>query len=174
MPATYEPIATTTLSSAAASITLSSIPSTYTDLRLVFVGYSTYVSLNTGSIKLRFNADTGTNYSDTYLYANGSTPSSSRDSSATSIYAGQIPDNVAGTSIVGIMTADVFSYAGSTYKTVLTTSSSDLNTGSTLSTLTRAVGLWRSTAAITSITILAGDPNFNIGTTATLYGIKNA
>jgi len=174
MPATYEPIATTTLGTAAASITLSSIPATYTDLRLLFVGYSTFTSLNTGAIRLRFNSDTGANYSDTYLYGNGASATSSLDTSATSIYAGAIPDNVAGTSIVGIMTADVFSYAGSTYKTVLTTSSSDLNTGNTLSTLTRAVGLWRNTAAITSITILAGDPNFNIGTTATLYGIKNA
>jgi hypothetical protein len=174
MPQTYEPIATTTLGSAAATIDFTSIPSTYTDLRLVFVGYSTFTSLNTGAIRLRFNADTGANYSDTYLYANGTSLSSSRETSATSIYAGQIPDNVAGTSIVGIMTADVFSYAGSTNKTVLTTSSSELNTNNTLGTLTRTVGLWRNTAAITSITMVAGDPNFNIGTTATLYGIKNA
>ena len=174
MATTYEPIATTTLGSAAASITFSSIPGTYTDLRLVFTGYSTFTSLNTGGVRLRFNGDTAANYSDTYLYANGSSATSSLDTSATYIYAGQIPDNVAGTNIVGMMTADIFSYAGSTYKTVLTTSSSDLNTGSTLSTLTRVVGLWRSTAAITSLTIIAGDPNFNIGTTATLYGIKNA
>jgi hypothetical protein len=37
MPATYEPIATTTLGTAAAFITFSSIPATYTDLRLVIV-----------------------------------------------------------------------------------------------------------------------------------------
>ena len=35
MATTYEPIATTTLGSAAASITFSSIAGTYTDLRLV-------------------------------------------------------------------------------------------------------------------------------------------
>jgi hypothetical protein len=32
MPATYEPIATTTLGTAAATITFSSIPATYSDL----------------------------------------------------------------------------------------------------------------------------------------------
>ena len=40
MPATYEPIATTTLGSAATNITFSSIPATYTDLRLVLVARS--------------------------------------------------------------------------------------------------------------------------------------
>jgi glycosyltransferase involved in cell wall biosynthesis len=46
MPATYEPIATTTLGSAAASITFSSIPATYTDLRLVIVGNLSSFHLN--------------------------------------------------------------------------------------------------------------------------------
>jgi hypothetical protein len=37
MAKTYEPIATTTLGSAAASITFSSIPATYTDLNNCFI-----------------------------------------------------------------------------------------------------------------------------------------
>jgi hypothetical protein len=41
MPATYEPIATTTLGGAAATITFSSISSAYTDLRIVLVGTTT-------------------------------------------------------------------------------------------------------------------------------------
>ena len=60
--ATYEPIATQTLASAAATITFSSIAATYTDLRLIFAK-----PIGGSSLLLRFNSDTATNYSWTYL-----------------------------------------------------------------------------------------------------------
>jgi len=41
MPATYDCIATTTLTSTASSVVFSSIPQTYTDLVVVFVGKNT-------------------------------------------------------------------------------------------------------------------------------------
>ena len=41
-------------------------------------------------------------------------------------------------------------------------------------TVERSVGLWRNTAAITSITILLDSGNYAAGTTATLYGILKA
>ena len=66
MAATYEPIATTTLGSAASSITFNSIPATYTDLRVVLVGTTTA----TANCWLTFNSDGATNYSDTFLYSN--------------------------------------------------------------------------------------------------------
>jgi hypothetical protein len=160
MPATYEPIATTTLGSAAASITFSSIPATYTDLRVVL--------LNTTSagadVYMTFNNDTATNYSLTNIVAAGAAVSSDR-------YAALTAHNVLYTSTtvptMGII--DIFSYAGSTNKTMMFNASSDFN-GSGY--VIRGVGLWRNTAAITSIKLDASD--FSIGTTATLYGIKNA
>jgi hypothetical protein len=75
MAITYEPIATTTLSSAAATITFSSISSAYTDLRLVFVGTSV---ANSNNCIVTFNSDTGFNYSQTALYGTGATAGSSR------------------------------------------------------------------------------------------------
>ena len=161
MPATYEPIATTTLGSAAASITFSSIAGTYTDLRLVLVGNN---GVGSNTTRLRFNSDTGTNYSRTFLEGDGTTASSGRNTSGTSILVG---DN---RTTIGMQTIDIFSYAGSTYKTVLCTTSNDTNGAGTVN---RTVGLWRSTAAITSVEFSLADP-FSIGTTATLYGIKNA
>ena len=82
MPSTYEPIATTTLGSTAATITFSSIPATYTDLRIALVG-----SLSGGGNygNLRFNSDSGSNYSVTILRGNGSAASSARQSNATEI-----------------------------------------------------------------------------------------
>jgi hypothetical protein len=167
MPATYEPIATTTLSSAAASITFSSIPATYTDLRFTLLINTT--SAASEGIRLQYNSDTATNYSDTYLSGNGASAVSGQDTGASFIilhYAGT------STTVPTFYFGDVFSYAGSTYKTALVGSVEDKN-GS--GNVTRGVGLWRSTSAITTLKLgNAGVANFNAGTTATLYGILKA
>jgi hypothetical protein len=163
MPTTYEPIATTTLGSAS-TITFSSIPSTYTDLRIVLVGL---VSSGDAGI-MRFNSDTASNYSFTQVRGNGSTGSSSRSSNQTNIYIGEYTS----TSIPSLTTIDIFSYAGSTFKTALITNNADTNGGGNIFNF---VSLYRSTSAISSITLSCVNyTNFAVGTTATLYGIKAA
>lgn len=166
MAATYEPIATTTLSSAASSITFSSIASSWTDLRVVLVAKAT----PSAAINVRFNADSGSNYSQTTLYGNGSSAGSQRGTSNSSIEASY---NGPDSTIPMLWTMDVFSYAGSTYKTVLCTESSDSNGSGATS---QVVGLWRSTSAITEVYIWMNSliRLFSAGTTATLYGIKAA
>ena len=70
-----------------------------------------------------------------------------------------------------LYTIDIFSYAGSTYKTMLNSLSNDLNgSGKVIS----EVGLWRSTAAITSLTLTADSTSMAANTTLTLYGVKSA
>jgi hypothetical protein len=165
MPATYEPIATTTLGSATSTITFSSIPATYTDLRLVFV-FSGNASVNP---RFRFNGDTGSNYSQTALMGDGSSAQSTRGTSQTLIYT-TIYNGLA-SGVPGLCTIDVFSYTGSTFKTALLTGSTDSNGSGQVE---RDVALWRSTSAITQIDLISGSSTFNVGTTATLYGIKNA
>lgn len=164
MPATYEPIATTTLGSTNTVISFSSIATSWTDLRIVLVGTGT-----SGNIYTRFNSDTGTNYSRTYLYGNGTSAATGRDASQTNIPL-TLLTNLNNTTPT-FRTMDIFSYAGSTFKTCLTTESADLN-GS--GSVVRLVGLWRSTSAINAISLTASSGVFNIGTTATLYGIKAA
>jgi hypothetical protein len=164
--ATYEPIATQTLASAASSITFSSIAASWTDLRLVIVGSTSAQS----NVFMRLNSDTASNYSYTALWGSG-TAAGSQKATASTFMSFAIYNGFEITTPM-LRTADFFSYAGSTYKTVLTTESSDLN-GSTGSVL-NAVQLWRSTAAITTILIYATGGNFNSGTTAALYGIKAA
>lgn len=165
--ATYESIATTTLSSTASSVTLSSIPSTYTDLRLV----ATYGSNTTGTLSyIRFNGDTGVNYSFTYLVGNGSAASSSRNTDVAQI--GGVVNSFGSSSIPSMAQYDIMSYAGSTYKTVLTQGSNDINGSGSVE---RGVGLWRNTAAINSITIFDVNSRlYKIGSTFTLWGIKAA
>lgn len=155
-------IATTTLGSATGTITFGSIPATYTDLRIVMVG----TMVNSEQPYVRFNSDSGTNYSYTCLYGTGSSAGSFRSTSSTRIYVAPAP-NWSNTN-AQMATVDVFSYTGSTFKTVLCAGSNDNNgSGAT----DRTVGLWRSTSAITQIDIVGNGQNFATGFTATLYGI---
>lgn len=165
MPATYEPIATTTLGSAAASYTFSGIPATYTDLILIC-----QTSVTSGSVQnqMQFNSDTGTNYSATILSGSGSAVLSTRNSNINFITLGY--DDYNTTAIGQMSIVNIQNYSNSTtYKTTIQRGS-NANTG-----VSATVGLWRSTAAITSVLIKpAGGVNYAAGSTFTLYGIKSA
>jgi hypothetical protein len=165
MATTYEKIATTTLGSAG-QITFTSIPATYTDLRIVLVSKSVN---NGANVQFRFNSDTGTNYSFSYIRGNGTSANSYRESDTPY---GYFSDDSSSTN-PNMGALDIFSYAGSTYKTALGTFSNDQNgSGNVYAT----VNLWRSTSAITSVSLSPSNfgNNFQSGTTATLYGILKA
>jgi hypothetical protein len=165
MATTYDLISSQTLGSSAASITFSSIPSTYTDLRVVLVGTVT----TTGNIpKLTFNGITTNTYSYTHFVGDGTSTISTSAASQTYIYTGVGAQFLS--TVPAFNAIDIFSYAGSTNKTVLFSLNADSNgTGY----VDYGVGLWRSTAAITSLTLTITS-NFLAGTTAQLYGIKAA
>lgn len=156
---TYIALDKITTGSAVASVTFTSINQGYTDLVLVVSG--TTNAGGTQGVTLQFNSDTGTNYSRTVLYGNGSSAASTRDSSATSSAIGLL-DDTQGNSIFHIM-----NYSNTTtYKTAL-------SRGNSAASQVRAgVGLWRSTAAITSMTVGLQANNIAAGTTFSLYGIK--
>lgn len=165
MPATYEPIATQTLGSATSTITFSSIPSTWTDLKLVVVGTSSVDNVN---FNMRFNGDSATNYSLTSLQGDGSNPSSGRSSNVAQIFMSYSGYR---STVPHMTTINIFSYAGSANKTCFITGSEDRN-GAGSADVRAAV--WRSYSPITSISVFTQSGNLNVGTTATLYGIKNA
>jgi hypothetical protein len=169
MAITYEPVATTTLSSAAATITFSSIPATWTDLRLVFNNTGASAT-GVGTPTMRFNSDTASNYSVVRLAGQGTTAAATYDSSQTVMNLASY--TAPQTSVPLLITVDLFSYAGSTLKTCFITYSNDYNGGGSIE---HATGLYRSTSAITSISITsAGASTWSVGTTAALYGIKAA
>jgi hypothetical protein len=163
--ATYEPIATTTLSSSAATVTFSSISSSYTDL--VFVSTAKLVS-GTAGMQLQFNGDTASNYSNTFLYGDGSAAGSVRNSNATSInfHYGAILDSTN----FAIQISQIMNYKNTTtYKTAL--NRDGLGTNGT----DAIVGTWRNTSAINQVLIKVGNANvFATGSTFTLYGIAAA
>jgi hypothetical protein len=165
MASTYEPIATYTASGNPNSYTFSSIPATYTDLVLV-MSYSH--SGNGASTLLRFNGDTGSNYSDTYLFGTSSA-GSSRDTSISAFRVGAFSSGT-GSSVRRTTIVSLFNYSNSTtYKTGLSRDSQGADE------VGAAVGLWRNTAAINSITVYIGaSATIDTGSTFTLYGIKAA
>lgn len=159
--ATYEKIEAKTLGSAAASVTFSSIAATYTDLIIISNG-----SFNSDSgFYLRFNSDTSTLYSATYMEGNGSAASSGRNTTSNFMNVGYAPNSAIFNSII-----QVFNYANTTtFKTVV----GRCNTPTSIAFA--HVGLYRATpAAITSVTLYPQTGSINAGSTFNLYGIKAA
>lgn len=165
MAVTYDKIATTTLGSAQTTVSFSSIPQTYTDLIVII-----NAKANTGGVigqLAQFNGDTGANYSFTYLNGNGSSASSGRVTGTTN----QAWADLAGSSTSpNTIIAQINNYSNSTtYKTTISRGSDANNVAQAI------VGLWRSTAAITSILLFPNSGiQFASGGTFTLYGIKAA
>jgi hypothetical protein len=164
MASTYSQIASTTLGTATNTVTFSSIPQTYTNLVVICNGS---VSNDTDEPRLRFNSDTGSNYSSTTLQGNGSSANSYRYSNITSI----LLNNVNGWKNNANNTAiwQISNYQNSTtFKTVLGRSTNPS------AAVAACAGLWRNTAAITSVSVFGIGSNFTVGSTFTLYGIKGA
>jgi hypothetical protein len=166
MPSTYEPIATTTLGSAASSVTFSSISGTYTDLILIA---NTIIASVSGfpECSLRFNSDTGTNYSNTYLLGTGSSAVSGRGASYTYADCGYLAANSSNpnTRIINIM-----NYSNTTTNKTIISRGSSVNGAQVIA----YANLWRNTSAINSITIFTQSDNYTAGSTFTLYGVKSA
>jgi hypothetical protein len=162
MASTYEKIATTTLGSAASSVTFSSISSAYTDL--VLVSNPKMTNANTYFITT-FNSDTATNYSQTRLKGDGTTATSARDTSVSGVDMEFQNNNTdTGTSIMQIQ-----NYSNTTtYKTAL------IRDNFAAYGVFARVALWRSTSAISTITLTMSSSTFAAGSQFTIYGIKAA
>jgi hypothetical protein len=160
---TYTPIATTTLSSNAASYTFTSIPNTYTDLVLTINGGTTTnnqfrIGVGSGSI------DTSAIYSGTQIYAYSSTVGTGREVNATNPYIG-VASTTTSTHIVQFQ-----NYSNTTtFKTWL-------NKGGDLgqSQYDFSSYMWRSTSAIDRIQINTNSGTIASGTIFALYGIAAA
>jgi hypothetical protein len=166
MPAsnTYEPIATTTLTSAVPSVTFGSIPQTYTDLILVVAASPTS---NAVAGYMQVNSDTGSNYSMSGMRGNGTNVASYRISNNGNFFFDYAGDTNTGT--ITVSTIHFLNYSSTNvFKTNLVRQS---NQGDAVELLAQ---LWRSTSAITSINLFWSTGNFAIGSTFTLYGIKAA
>jgi hypothetical protein len=170
-PGAYVPIATTTLATSTASVTFSSIPSTYTHLQIRSIQRSTTAGSGTEAVQLQFNSDTGTNYSIHTLRGDGGTAFATADASTNYVrYWGMCKaGDAANTFGAGVL--DILDYADTNkYKTVRGLGGIDTN--STVDYIILSSGAWRSTSAISSIVLSSTSGNFAQYSSFTLYGIK--
>jgi hypothetical protein len=167
------PIFATTVGSAgASSVTFSNIPSTYTHLELRISAKNTATNSvpYQANIVMQFNGiSTGTPYDSHYLGGNGSTAFDDPIINQNEIYCGKLSNNnypnIRGAAIISIL-----DYTNTTKnKVVRTLTGLDVDGAGEVALFT---GQWRSTSAITSITLSSGN-NFESSTFA-LYGIKGA
>jgi hypothetical protein len=167
-PASYESIQTVTVGSGGvSSVTFGSIPATFSHLQIRYIARNSSLSSNT---IMRFNGDSGSNYSTHYLIGNGSSASSGAEASSAYIYT----DILSATSTsYAPAVVDIIDYANTNkYKTAKTLAGLEMN-GS--GTVWLASGSWRDTSAITSITLSIGAGfNFAEYSHFALYGIKGA
>lgn len=168
----YESIATVTLTGTQASIEFTSIAATYSHLQIRLMARSNRAAVVADSLQLQFNSDTGSNYDDHYLIGDGSSVTSAGEVSNTFVSLYRIAGAGAGANTFGVSVIDILDYKNTNkYKTVRGLSGIDNNSSGRISL---GSGLWRNTAAITSIKLFpnGGSSSFVQYSTAALYGIK--
>jgi hypothetical protein len=170
----FESIATATGTGSSNTITFSSIPATFKHLQIRGFYRDTYSGLDTSfALFVNFNSDTTNIYNAHRLQGDGATVTALDDSRS-----GKFPIWYAGystqtyTQVGGVSIMDILDYASTTKnKTVRTLSGVNDNTlGSNGVALQSA--LYRSTNAITSVTLVADGTAFATNSTFALYGIK--
>jgi hypothetical protein len=150
-----------------ASITFSSIPQTYTDLKIVLSGRT--ANANPTGQYISFNGSTS-NFTGRYLYS---------DSTNGTIVSGVLARYI-GTVMGTLQTANAFNsteiyipnYTSSNFKSFSTDNVAENN--GAYGGLNLLAGLWSNTAAITSISMAPDNGNYPQHSTATLYGIKSS
>lgn len=160
-----------TSGSSESSITFSSIPGTYRHLWIVWSSRGTNAAAQT--FGARFNGDTASNYDAQSTTSFNNTSFSTGSSTAqTSARAGSIPPSGAPSGACGTGDIKISDYAGTTFhKSFVQTHGRKDATSSTGLVAEHGWGTWRSTSAITSITLLPAAGNFDVGSVFSLYGL---
>ena len=161
----YESIATTTLTTATATVTFSSIPSTYQHLQIRAL--TSNASFPTTSAYLYLNSDTTAgNYRNHYLFGSGSSAVAGTDGNAA---VNGMMGNAMSTG-PAVWVIDLLDYQNTNKnKTIRLLNGYDAN-GSGY--VWFGSNLWMNTAAVNTFTITAGAGSFAQYSSFALYGIK--
>ena len=168
--AAFELISTAYGTGSSGTITFSSIPSTYKHLQIRYTGKITW-GIEIAVMSLRFNSDSASNYNYHRMYDNA--PSVASDSSGgtiTEISTFTLDAGATGNELVfGAGVIDILDFASTTKNKTVRGLTGVKNSGSRISL---SSGLWRSTSAVTSLSLIAPVGNFTTTSRFSLYGIR--
>jgi hypothetical protein len=146
---------------------------TYKHIRIVVMGRGDKSATFT-SISLRMNADSGSNYDGQFADSNNTTNATpSPTAAATSVGVGWLPAASAPSDVAGFVEIEAFFVSGTTFhKTGKATTGLKLSSVAAGMFEGHASFFYRSTSAVTSITLFPDSNNFIVGTTFSVYGIR--
>jgi hypothetical protein len=164
-------IQTIELTSAQASISFNSIPQDFTDLYIT----ASLQNATGNEVFVRFNQDSGANYSWRRLRGTGTVASSDASSTYGApynsfyyfMYSSTITND--GANLFGNGQLHIPNYSGSTVKSISSDAVNEINSTNAYQAIIS--GLWNNTAPITSINV-TGNGNFVAGTSISLYGVR--
>lgn len=167
----FESIATTTVGSGGSgTITFSSVPSTFKHLQIRVIARGNYAD-TFDSFYVRFNGDSANNYTLQSFQGDGATVTSNQITSYSAIRGNELTGNTATADIFGVGVLDVVDYLSTVkFKNAKSLGGVDRNGSGQIAFTT---GYWRSTAAISTITITpVFGTLFSQYSSFALYGIK--
>ena len=153
------------------SFDFTSLPSTYSSLRILFIGRSS-IAATFDNLTFRFNNDSGANYDNEYVENYTTSVSGIQNLAGTSVGLGLVAGNNAPASLCGTGTIDVPFYKQTYFKKQF-----QYHTSLALGTATGSfwnfvgTGFWNNASAIDRITIYLPASNFMIGSSLYIYGI---
>jgi hypothetical protein len=173
----FESIATVTVGSGgAANIEFTSIPGTYQHLQVRWIGQSNRGTYATDNLHIRLNGDTGSNYASHELRGQGTTAGSFGYASQTKQYISTVIGTTQQASAFGAGIIDILDYTSTSKNKTLRVFAGKDNNGTFNSEgggVQVASGLYFATpAAVTTVTLIAENGNWQQYSTAALYGVK--
>jgi len=172
MPSTYQLISSNVLSSTAASVTFSAIPSTYTDLVLRISAKTDRANANDG-IKLLVNGSSASVYGERNVNGNGATATSNGNAN---LAYGALRSGATGASTANVFSSTEVYLPNYNDATIHPFGSIQVQEdNSTTARIFATASTFNTSGSITSLTLNPETgPNFVSGSSFYLYGIKNS
>lgn len=165
---------TQVLAVAAATITFSSIPAYFRNLRLTLLARGDAAAQQYVNVKMRFNNDSGTNYDHEQIYGAAATAGAGEGLADTGLLLGDMPGPTVISGSVAAFTVDIPFYADATFWTATISEKTLMSqtSGGQAGQLWRKSfsGRWRNTAAVNRIDLITSAGNFIAGSSAELMG----